>query len=166
MFTEKSSELVIENCRKMGERFGIDDVSVSVISRKELLTNRLPIQLQIFDPDLIFSWKKDRNGIGRCIMESLDYSFDFTGKISRQPGKASDRYFRLLQKHHKNCAQVKTDLVHNGTNQMNFQPQGRLIFSIYDIARHNLNLDEYSIKNVASALGLHDILPELDRQTL
>lgn len=49
---------------------------------------------------------------------------------------------------------------------MNFEPQGRLVFSIYDIVRHNLSLDEYSIKNVAGALDLHTVLPELDRQAL
>lgn len=49
---------------------------------------------------------------------------------------------------------------------MDFQPQGRLMFSIYDIVRHSLNLDEYSIKSVAEALDIHEILPELDRLTL
>lgn len=94
----------METCEQMGAALGIENINVSVVSRKALLTNILPVQLQIFDPDLIFSWQNDHNGIGRCIIESLDYGFDFTGRISRQPGKVNDKYVRLLQKCRKDHA--------------------------------------------------------------
>lgn len=94
-----------------------EQIKQTLASRQDALTKIIPQIIQELDPDFIFSWKTDKNGLGQLCIEAATFGFDLAGAISRTPSKHSEPWLRLGAIY-KDTAKMAGFMKQKGMNQV------------------------------------------------
>lgn len=134
-------------------------VSVHFCSAEECFGTVLPSLVQRVDPDLIFSWKVNRAGLGKIVVGALENGFDILALMSRFPHKASSflsgENTDALSNEQKCCALAQL-MTQTGVDTDTLACGGRLPLQVYSLARSYKKLSSYTVAHVYRSIVVKD----------